>query len=276
MFRRFSLGLSFLLALGVPLAAETFPSGSTMARLAGAGHVTVGVKFDQPLFGLRNLSGQPVGYDVEIAKLIAAKLGITPQNITWVETSSTNREPFLQQNKVDYIVATYAVNEKRRQAVDFAGPYIVTGQDLMVRKGNPLGLSGPESLEGRKACVIGGSEGQAVLTAKYPNVNVIPFDVISKCIDALRNGSVDALVTGGLIEAGLVSRAPGSFDLVNKPFTVEPWSVGVHKGDTEFCNFIEDVLKDADKSGDYSRLYQVHLGKFVSGPDRLPKLAPCS
>src|SRR3954469_2748072 len=76
-------------------SGATFPEGTTMARLKSAGKVTVGTKFEQPLFGLKNLEGKPEGFDVEIAKIIASEMGISPDKITWVETVSANREPFI-------------------------------------------------------------------------------------------------------------------------------------------------------------------------------------
>src|SRR5215211_4844202 len=103
--------------------AASFPEGTTMARLKDAGTVRVGTKFDQPLFGLKNLEGKPEGFDVEIAKLIAGEMGIAPDKIQWVESVSANREPFIKQDKVDYVVATYTINDERKKVVDFAGPY---------------------------------------------------------------------------------------------------------------------------------------------------------
>ena len=64
-----------------PTSAPTFAAGTTMARLQAAGKMTVGTKFDQPLFGLKNLEGKPEGFDVEIAKIIAGEMGIDPGNI---------------------------------------------------------------------------------------------------------------------------------------------------------------------------------------------------
>src|SRR4051794_2344376 len=69
-----------------PEAAPTFAAGSTMERLASEGSITIGTKFDQPLFGLVGPDGTPEGFDVEIGKLIAEKLGIDDDNINWVET----------------------------------------------------------------------------------------------------------------------------------------------------------------------------------------------
>ena len=88
-------------------AAPTFEAGTTMAELSEAGTITVGTKFDQPLFGLVGPDGNPVGFDVEIAKIIASELGIEEDNIEWVETVSANREPFIQNGQVDIVVATY-------------------------------------------------------------------------------------------------------------------------------------------------------------------------
>jgi hypothetical protein len=141
-------------------AEETaeFEAGSRMAELAEAGALKVGTKFDQPLFGWRTSTGEPEGFDVEIAKLIAAKLGIAEDKIEFTEAVSANREPFLEQGRVDMVVATYTMNDKRDMVVDFAGPYFEAGQDIMVAKGNPKGIMGPDDLAGNKVCSVSGSD----------------------------------------------------------------------------------------------------------------------
>jgi glutamate transport system substrate-binding protein len=271
--------LSVIAAAGIATAsaqvAPTFPAGSSMERLQKAPALRVGVKFDQPLFGARNLSGESQGFDVDIAKLIASKLGIPPSRITWVETSSANREPFLQQGKVDFIIATYAMNDKRKQVINFAGPYILGGENMLVKKGNPLGIKGPEDMAGKKACAINGSEGNAVITQVYKQAQFVPFDVISKCVEALKNGSVDVVVTTDLIEAGLVSKDPANLEMIPKPFTDEPWGIGIPKQDTDLCRFISNVLLDADKDGTYAKLYDATLKTYLNGNGKLPKLDPC-
>ncbi|MGH3344889.1 MAG: transporter substrate-binding domain-containing protein, partial [Carbonactinosporaceae bacterium] len=112
-----------------------FPAGSTMAKLSEAGKVKVGIKYDQPLFGEKTLEGDFAGFDVEIAEAVAAEMGIKPEDIDWVEAVSANREPFIQQGKVDFVAATYTIDEERDKVVDFAGPYYVAGQQIMVEKG---------------------------------------------------------------------------------------------------------------------------------------------
>ena len=90
-----------------PTVAEkpTFAAGSTMAKLSTAGTIKIGTKYDQPLFGQVGLDGKPIGFDVEIGKLIAAKLGIAADKIEWSETVSANREPFIEQGRVDIVIA---------------------------------------------------------------------------------------------------------------------------------------------------------------------------
>ncbi len=248
----------------------SFPAGSTMARLKDAGKVTVGTKFDQPLFGLKNLEGKPEGFDVEIAKIIAGEMGIDPGNITWVETVSANREPFIQQGKVDYVVATYTINDKRKKVVDFAGPYFVAGQDIMVKKGNPLGIKGPGDLAGKKVCSVTGSTPAENIRTNYPQAHLVEFDVYSKCAEALKNDQVQAVTTDNVILLGLISKDQDSFELVGKPFTKEPYGIGLKKGDTQFRNFINDTLEKAYKDGRYLQAWKSTAGQVAKTEPAIP------
>jgi glutamate transport system substrate-binding protein len=242
----------------------SFAEGTTMARLKEAGTVRVGTKFDQPLFGLKNLEGKPEGFDVEIAKLIAGEMGIAADKIQWVETVSANREPFIQQDKVDYVVATYTINDKRKQVVDFAGPYYVAGQDIMVAKGNPEGIRGPDDLTGKKVCSVTGSTPAENIRTNYPEADLTEFDVYSKCAEALKNGQVEAVSTDNVILLGLISQDPEAFELVGKPFTKEPYGIGLKKGDTEFRNFINDTLEKAYADGRWLAAWDATAGKVAT------------
>jgi len=242
----------------------SFAAGTTMARLKDAGAVTVGTKFDQPLFGLKNLQGKPEGFDVEIAKLIAGEMGIAADKIKWVESVSANREPFIQQGKVDFVVATYTINDKRKQVVDFAGPYYEAGQDIMVAKGNPEGIKGPDDLAGKKVCSVTGSTPAENIRTNYPKAQLTEFDVYSKCAEALKNGQVQAVTTDNVILLGLISQDQEAFELVNKPFTKEPYGIGVKKGDTEFRNFINDTLQKAFDDGRWLKAWDATAGKVAT------------
>src|SRR5664279_1932313 len=174
-------------------ASPSFSAGTTMARLSQAKKVTVGTKFDQPGFGLQGLDGKPKGFDVEIATLIAAKLGIPASGITFIETPSAIREEVLEQGRADMVVATYTINDKRKQRISFAGPYYTAGQDIMVSKDDAT-ITGPDSLKANptsKVCSVTGST-PAETIKKYLATpgQLVLFDVYSKCADALRTGQV--------------------------------------------------------------------------------------
>jgi glutamate transport system substrate-binding protein len=241
----------------------SFAEGTTMAKLKEAGTVKVGTKFDQPLFGLKNLEGKPEGFDVEIAKLIAGEMGIAPDKVVFSEAVSANREPFIQQGKVDFVVATYTINDKRKQVVDFAGPYYEAGQDIMVAKGNPEGIGGPDDLAGKKVCSVTGSTPAENIRTNYPEAELTEFDVYSKCAEALKNGQVQAVTTDNVILLGLISQDQEAFELVAKPFTKEPYGIGLKKGDTAFRNFINDTLEKAEQDGRWQKAWDATAGKVA-------------
>jgi glutamate transport system substrate-binding protein len=243
-----------------------FAAGTTMAKLADKGSITIGTKFDQPLFGLKGLDGKPAGFDVEIGKIIAAKLGIPEDGIKYVETVSANREPFIQNGQADIVVATYTINDKRKEVVDFAGPYYVAGQDIMVAAGNPLGIAGPEDLAGKNVCSVEGSTPAENIRTKYPEATLTLFDVYSKCADALTNGQVDAVTTDNVILTGLVAGNPDGFELVGNPFTEEPYGIGLAKGDQAFRDFINDTLEESFEDGSWADAWDATAGA-ISGQE---------
>ncbi|MBK0868540.1 MAG: glutamate ABC transporter substrate-binding protein [Saccharopolyspora sp.] len=253
-----------------------FEPGSTMANLQQAGKIRIGAKFDQPLFGLQGLDGKPQGFDVQIAKIVAAKMGLSPEQIEWVETPSKTREEVIEQQKVDMVVATYTINDNRKERISFAGPYYQAGQDLMVARDN-TGITGPESLRptGAKVCSVTGSTPAEEIKKYVDPQNLVLFDVYSKCSDALRTGQVQAVTTDNVILMGLVENGGGRFKLVGKPFTAEPYGIGIKKGDVAFCRFIDDALTEAQADGSYQKAWQTTAGKVSPQVPPLPQFDAC-
>ena len=248
-----------------------------MAEIVEAGTLKVGTKFDQPLFGLKNLEGEPEGFDVEIAKIIAAKLGIAEDDIEWVEAVSANREPFLQQGRVDMVVATYTMNDTRDEVVDFAGPYFQAGQDIMVAAGNPNGIEGPDDLAGNRVCSVSGSTPAATVQEEYgvTSADLTLFDTYLKCRDALSNGQVDAVTTDNVILSGYVSENPDEFELVGTPFTEEPYGIGIPEGQEDFCDWINETLAEAAEDGSYAEAFESTAGEVIEDTPELPEPKGC-
>ncbi|GAA0955843.1 glutamate ABC transporter substrate-binding protein [Frigoribacterium faeni] len=242
-----------------------FEDGTTMARLAEAGTITIGTKFDQPLFGLDDGSGVPQGFDAEIGKLVAAKLGIAAGDIEWVETVSANREPFIQNGDVDLVIATYTINDARKEVVSFAGPYYTAGQDLLVLEGNPEGIEGADDLEGKAVCTVSGSTSEANV-AEY-TTDIIATDTYSNCLEPLRTGAVAAVTTDNVILAGLADQNEGEFEVVGAPFTEEPYGIGLGLDDTDFRMFINDTLQDAEDDGTWDELWEATAGAVLPTPE---------
>jgi glutamate transport system substrate-binding protein len=258
-------------------AKPALEAGTTMAALNQAQKITVGTKFDQPLFGLKGLSGQPEGFDVEIAKIIVGELGIPESKIVWVETPSAVREEKIQQGAVDMIAATYTIKAERKQRVSFGGPYYVAGQDLMVKKDDQK-VTGPESLRAAKVkvCSVSGSTPGEKIKEFVDASQLVLFDVYSKCADALRTGQVDVVTTDNVILLGLIDKSGGAFKLVGKPFTKEPYGIGIKKGDVKFCEFIDSALQKAGGDGRYQAAWDKTAGKVAGQAPPLPAVDPCS
>lgn len=246
----------------------TFAEGSTMAKLADAGKITIGTKFDQPLFGQAGPDGKPAGFDVEIGKLMAAALGIKADDIEWVETVSANREPFIQNGKVDLVVATYTINDTRKEVVDFAGPYYVAGQALMVTADNE-DITGEDSLEGKKVASVEGSTPAQYMTDNHPEAELSTFDTYSNCVTALLNGQVDAVTTDNVILAGFVAADKDKLKLVGDgaTFTEEPYGIGMKKGDDDFRTFLNDTLQAAYDDGSWAKAWEGTAGSVLPTPE---------
>jgi glutamate transport system substrate-binding protein len=238
--------------------------------------LVIGVKADQPGLGLQT-GGQYEGFDIEIAKIIAKGLGLDPSNIEWKTTVSANREPFIQQGTVDLVVATYTINDERKQKVSFAGPYYVAGQDLLVS--TDATITGPESLDGKKVCSVTGSTPAKRIQTEHPKAQLQLFDAYSKCVDALASKSVDAVTTDDIILAGYASQSQfaGKFKVVGKPFSTEPYGIGLKKDDKSSCEKINEILKTAATDGSYKAAWDSTLGKSGTAAPTLDtaKLTNC-
>jgi glutamate transport system substrate-binding protein len=247
-----------------------------IGKASGEKKLVFGVKADQPGLGLQTGTTYS-GFDIEIAKIIAKGLGVDESGITWKTTVSANREPYIQQGQVDIVVATYTINDDRKKVVSFGGPYYIAGQDLLVPTNSAI--TGPESLDGKNVCSVSGSTPAKRIQTDYPKAHLQQFDSYSKCVTALAGGQVDAVTTDDIILAGYASQDQyaGKFKVVGKPFSTEPYGIGVKKDDTAGCNKINDILKAAAADGSYKKAWDDTLGKSGKAAPELDvsKLTNC-
>ena len=231
-----------------------------IAKATSEKKLVIGVKADQPGLGLQTGTTY-TGFDIEIGKIIAKGLGVPDSGIEWKTTVSANREPYIQQGQVDLVVATYTINDDRKKVVNFGGPYYVAGQDLLVPTASTI--TGPESLAGKKVCSVTGSTPAKRIKTDYATAKLQEFDSYSKCVTALAGGQVDAVSTDDIILAGYASQEQyaGKFKVVGKPFSTEPYGIGLKKTDTAGCTKVNDILKAAATDGSYKKAWDDTLGK---------------
>jgi glutamate transport system substrate-binding protein len=254
-------------------AASSFKDGTKMKELADAGKITIGVKFDQPGIGFKGATDKaPKGFDPEMGKILAASLGIPADKITWKETISDNREPFLQKGEVDLVIASYSITDDRRKVVGQAGPYYVTGQQLLVKKGSDI--KSVDDIKGKEVCSVTGSTSLDNVEAKGAKPR--GFDTYSECRDQVADGSVDSMTTDGAILLGYAALDPDNLEVVGKPFSEERYGIGYSKDSPEMCQWITDTIKKAEDDGTYDKAFKATLGKSgVDTPDA-PEMDACS
>lgn len=226
----------------------------------GGDKIVIGIKYDQPGLGLKEGS-KYTGFDVDVAKYVAKELGYAEDKIEWKESPSAQREDLIANGQVKLIFATYSITDKRKEKVSFGGPYLVAGQDLLVKSDSDI--TGPEALNGKKLCSVTGSTSAQKVKDKFAKtVQLQEYDTYSKCIPALVGGAIDAVTTDDSILAGFASQAAnqGKLKVVGKPFSEEKYGVGLKKGDTDTCTKVNAAIKKMIDSGDWQKALDANLG----------------
>ncbi|MEV8045423.1 glutamate ABC transporter substrate-binding protein [Streptomyces griseoluteus] len=248
--RKVTAASAVVLALAVSVTAC---GGDKKDDASGGKKIKIGIKFDQPGLGLQEPDGSYSGFDVDVATYVAKKLGYQPNQIEWVQTKSADRENALKRGDVKFIAATYSITDERKQKVDFAGPYLLAHQDLLVKKGSKI-TKGTD-LNGKKLCsVTGSTSAQNVQKTIAPKANLRELSGYSECVAGLQSGAVDALTTDDSILAGFAAqdKYKGQFQLVGLKLSNENYGIGVKKGDSATVDKINKALEQmvADKSWD--------------------------
>ncbi|MGW4054847.1 glutamate ABC transporter substrate-binding protein [Streptomyces sp. NPDC004779] len=231
--------------------------------------ISIGIKFDQPGLGLKESDGYS-GFDVDVALYIAKKLGYSEDEVVWKEAPSAQRENLIESGDVRFVVATYSINEKRLKEVDFAGPYFLTHQDLLVR-GDEVSITKVEDLNSRKLCSVTGSTSARNVKEKLaPQADLQQLGGYSACLTALENKKVDAITTDAAILAGYASQQQhwGKFKLVGLSLSDENYGIGLRKGDTELKGQINKALGEMVSDGTWRKLVRKHfnLSSYKSEP----------
>jgi glutamate transport system substrate-binding protein len=248
-----------------PATNVSLNGSQTYTKIKSAGKVTIGVKFDQPGLGYKDASGKRCGFDIEIAQLIAAKLGLDASKIDYKEIASANRETSIKNGEIDYYVGTYSITDKRKVDVAFAGPYFLAGQDLLVRK-DETAITDQNTLKGKKVCSATGSTPiQRIRDQKLTEPeNVVEFKTYSECVSQLLDKKVDAVTTDDAILKGYAAQNPSKLKVIGKQFSVEKYGIGLPHDDRALREFVNNALASSESDGTWQKIYDGTLGKSGS------------
>lgn len=224
----------------------------------GKDTIVVGVKADQPGLGIAGSGGSFSGFEVEIGKYIARRLGAG--KVGFKAVTSANRERLLDDHTVDLVLASYSITAQRATKVTFGGPYYVAHQDIMVRR-DEQGIRTVRDLAGRRMCQASGSvSSQRVTEELGVAARLVPAPSYSECVRKLLGGEIDAVSTGDLVLAGYAARSSASVRIVNAPFTDERYGVGLRKGDIEGCEAVNEAITRMYQDGTAARQLRVWFG----------------
>ncbi|MGW7131814.1 glutamate ABC transporter substrate-binding protein [Streptomyces bobili] len=274
--RKVSAASAAVLALALAATAcgsddkDDTSSGSTSG---GGDKIKIGIKYDQPGLGLKEPDGSFSGFDVDVATYVAKELGYEPNQITFVETKSADRENALSRGDVKFIAATYSINDKRAALVDFAGPYLLAHQDLLVKKDSKIAKGA--DLNGKNLCSVAGStSAQNVKDKIAPDANLRENSGYSECIAALQSGAVDAVTTDDSILAGFAAqdKYKGQFKLVGEKLSNENYGVGVKKGDKATVDKINAALEKMVSDGAWDKAVTENFGPAEYKAEKAPKI----
>ena len=251
---------------GSETEVEEFEAGTTMAELQEKGTITIGVKYDVPPFGFENpQSGEIEGFDVDMGKYIAEKLGVEPE---FVEAISDNRIPFLQDGTVDLILSTMTITTDRDAEIDFSRPYFIAHGKILVPEDSDI--AGIDDLAGKKVCTALGSTYESTIKEQAPEADLKTVEAYSDCLTLIQNGQVDAVSTDNVILTGMVIQSGEDFPLklVGEDLTTEPYGAGHQDGDTEFGAFLDETIEASFEDGTWDSIYDEWVGQYVEGePD---------
>ncbi|MGW0518467.1 glutamate ABC transporter substrate-binding protein [Crossiella sp. NPDC003009] len=247
-------------ACGTPGQGSAGGSKSLVARAEDTKKVTIGVRFDQPGLSLKVSENKFEGFDIDVARYIAGQLGVQPSGITWKEVRAADREKLIKDGSVDFVVATYSINDTRKQSVSFAGPYFVAGQGILVRS-TTNNITGPESLNGKKLCSVKDSTSAQQVRQKFAkDAQLVEYFRYSECVNALLLNNVDAVTTDDVILAGFAAQNPELLKVTGKPFTQERYGIGLNKDDAEGRTAINAAIEKMISSGEWKKSIDRNVG----------------
>jgi len=229
---------------------------STLARILRTNKLRVVCILTTPPFGMRDSQGNPVGYDVDIAKELAKQLGVDLEIVDAVDAA--NRVPYVVTGKADVAIATLGITLERAKVINFTDPYVRDGQ-VIVTRADVDGIRKVEDLEGKTVGVVRGGPQDIIVDKYLKHAKVMRYGSVADVFLALRQKKVDAVIESKVISDYQASLSPG-IKVVGEPFTTLYWGFGVRKGDYDWVNYLNVFIRELNISGKNEELYSKWFG----------------
>lgn len=220
-----------------------------LATITQRDRLIVGVRSDAPPFGFKDKNGNIVGYDIDLARLIARGILGDGKKVELVPVTASNRIMKLNSGEVDCLVATMSITAQRQQFLNFSSPYFIAGQAILVRSSSKA--TSLRDFEGKKLIIVFGSTSEKNLRSNVPEVNVIGYKTYQDAYSALKAGKADGIVADDTVLLGF-STNDKSVKLLPKRYSKEPYAVVFRKDDaserlTTKVNYIIDNLQSTGR-----------------------------
>ena len=239
MFKKVFSALLFLSLICSGCGKKEVEQPDTLSVIKERGQVIVGVKIDTPPFGFLDKDGKNIGFDIDLAKIIAKKLFDDESKITFVPVDTTNRIKKLSSGEVDMVIATMSITPQRQMILDFSVPYHIAGEAIMVKKNSKI--SSLMELKDKTAIIVFGSTVERNLRSNVPNIRIIGYKTYPEAFNALKAEKADAMIADDTILFGF-ERQDNTVKILPKRYSKEPYAVALRKGELssslkEFIDF---------------------------------------
>lgn len=222
------------------------------------GKLVVGVKVDYPPLGYLDKDGKNAGYEIEVVRKMAEYAFGSQDAVEFVAVNATNRIPYLNSKKIDFISATLGVTEERKKEIDFTTNFFDGGAITMVPKDSAI--KAIPDLAGKKVIVIKGSTGSAWLEKHVPTAEQLKIESNADAFRALKDGRADAMMHDAVLSSEFVKTNP-EFKLVGEQVAFAPMAMGVRKNEPEMLNFLNASLEKMRLEDYFKTLIEKYMPK---------------
>ena len=231
-----------------------------------AGVLKAGVKYDFKPFGYVNENGKVVGFDIDLLKYIAKKLGV---DIKFQQVTSKTRIPLVAAGKLDISAASMTHKVQRDDSIDFTISYFFDGQSILTSKDSKKRSA--KGFAGKKVGAIKGATSGKNFKRVQPKAKIVYFNTYPEALSALKRRKIDAITTDYVWCSTQAKESKGALKVVGGLISKEPYGMGVPENESNFRDAINFAIQDAVRDGKYQKLYKKWFGKK---PKRLPEVWP--